>query len=573
MEEICASALGVSPDRREAFLDEACGGDTTLRDDVEALISSNEMAESFIRPKHFETVPSTESIDLTFEGFTDRMAGRRIGAYQVVREIGRGGMGAVYLAVRADDEFQRRVAIKLVKRGMDTDFILRRFRNERQILANFDHPNIARLFDGGTTDDGLPYFVMEYIEGRPVTLYCDEQQLSVQERLRLFRQVCSAVEYAHQMRVVHRDIKPGNILVTAAGTPKLLDFGIAKILNPELVGNTLDPTSVAHRLMTPEYASPEQVRGLPATAASDIYSLGVLLYELLSGHRPYRLRGLLPHEMARIICEEDPERPSAAVGRVEELFGPEDDGSPNIIITPETVGTNRGTTADALRHELAGDLDNIVMKAVNKEPSRRYSSVEALSEDIWRHLEGVPVSAPTVLFVGGPGRGRRGETGEFASIAVLPFQLLSGVADAGEELLGVGLADAVITRLSNVPAVTVRPTSAVLKYRDATRDPLTAGYELNVDSVLDGRVQHLGERVRVTAQLLSMGNGAPMWAETFDEKFTDILTVQDAVSEQVVRALTEKLSSKARQRLARRYTENADSYQAYLRGRRFADKY
>ncbi|HEV2763768.1 MAG TPA: protein kinase [Pyrinomonadaceae bacterium] len=571
MEEICESALAVSPERREAYLDAACAGDATLRDDVEALISSNELADQFIKPRHFDTIPATEQDDPRTDGFTDRMAGRRVGNYQVVREIGRGGMGAVYLAVRADDEFQRRVAIKLVKRGMDTDFILRRFRNERQILANFDHPNIARLFDGGTTDDGLPYFVMEYIEGRPVTLYCDEQKLSVHERLRLFRQICSAVDYAHQMRVVHRDIKPGNILVTAAGVPKLLDFGIAKILNPELVGNTLDPTSVAHRLMTPEYASPEQVRGLPATAASDIYSLGVLLYELLSGHRPYRLRGLLPHEMARIICEEDPERPSAAVGRVEELFGPEDDGSPTVIITPDVVGQNRTSTPESLRRELAGNLDNIVMKAMQKEPSRRYTAVEEFSDDIWRHLEGVPVSAPTVLFISQAPRSR--PTGEVASIAVLPFQLMSSCGEEGEELLGVGLADAVITRLSNVPSVTVRPTSAVLKYRDGARDPLTAGYELNVDSVLDGRVQHLGERVRVTVQLVSMGNGAPMWAETFDEKFTDILSVQDAVSEQVARALTDKLSGKERRRLARRYTENADAYQAYLRGRRFADKY
>jgi len=205
-----------------------------------------------------------------------------------VKEIGRGGMGSVYLAVRDDDEFERRVAIKLIRRGMEIDFIVRRFRNERQILANLDHPYIARLLDGGTTEDGLPYFVMEYVEGRPVHRYCEDQQLAIADRLKLFEKVCEAVAYAHDHQVIHRDLKPGNILVTANGAPKLLDFGIAKLLDPDVPAHSAEPTTAGFRMMTPAYASPEQLHGEPATAASDVYSLGVLLCEVLTGRRPER---------------------------------------------------------------------------------------------------------------------------------------------------------------------------------------------------------------------------------------------------------------------------------------------
>ena len=249
----------------------------------------------------------------------EQMVGQRIGPYKVIREIAHGGMGAVYLAFRADDEYQKQVAIKLIKRGMDTDLIIRRFRNERQILANLDHPNIARLIDGGTTEDGLPYFIMDHVEGLPIDAYCDAHKLSIAEQLKLFRTVCSAVEYAHQHHVIHRDLKPSNILVTAEGVPKLLDFGIAKVLNPEPPFQTVE--SVGLRPMTPDYASPEQVRGETITPASDVYSLGVLLYELLTGHRPYRVKSRTPQEIERVICEEEPEKPSRAIGCIEEVPG------------------------------------------------------------------------------------------------------------------------------------------------------------------------------------------------------------------------------------------------------------
>jgi serine/threonine protein kinase/tetratricopeptide (TPR) repeat protein len=311
---------------------------------------------------------------------------RRIGPYRVLRELGHGGMGTVYLAARADDQYQKRVAIKVV-RGLDSAEVIRHFRRERQILAGLDHPNIARLLDGGTTDDGLPYFVMEHVEGEPIDRFCDERRLTVHERLGLFRGVCEAVQHAHRNLVVHRDLKPGNIFVTRDGVPKLMDFGIAKLLNPDVVGDAPTATGLA---MTPEYASPEQARGGTITTATDVYSLGVVLYELLTGHRPYRLRTREPLEVLKAVCEEEPERPSTAVGRTEERTLV--DGTTQAM-TAETVSRTREGTPDRLRRRLRGDLDNIVLMALRKEPPRRYGSVEALSEDIRRYLEGRPVTA------------------------------------------------------------------------------------------------------------------------------------------------------------------------------------
>ncbi|HLE62176.1 MAG TPA: serine/threonine-protein kinase, partial [Pyrinomonadaceae bacterium] len=296
VEEIFLAALDRTPEERERFVSEACANDARLKREVETLLLQNESG-SVQKPFSAETVLLEKDVD------DDPMIGRRLGAYRIERELGRGGMGTVYEAARVDNEFKKRAAIKLVKRGMDTDFVLRRFRKERQILAALDHPNIALLMDGGTTDDGLPYFVMEFIEGQPLYRYCDAKQLSITERLQLFLSICDALHYAHQMQVVHRDIKPSNVLVTLEGVPKLLDFGIAKLLNPDFAGDiTHDPTATAMRLMTPEYASPEQVQGAPTTPTTDVYSLGVLLYELLTGHRPYRMRNRAPYEIARVIC-------------------------------------------------------------------------------------------------------------------------------------------------------------------------------------------------------------------------------------------------------------------------------
>jgi serine/threonine protein kinase/tetratricopeptide (TPR) repeat protein len=379
------AVIEYEPDQRSAFLDKACDTDLSLRRQVEALIASDAQAEDFIE------TPLFNPADLLEDNRADSIVGRHVGFYKITREIGHGGMGMVYLAVRADDEYRKHVAIKLVKRGMDSDSIIKRFRYERQILAGLDHPNIARLIDGGTTDDGLPYFTMEYVEGTPITDYCDEHKLTTVERLKLFRTVCSAVHYAHQNLVVHRDIKPGNILITADGVPKLLDFGIAKLLNPELFAQTIDLTATALPLMTPQYASPEQVRGETITTASDVYSLGVVLYELLTGHDPYCFQSHLPSEIMQVVCEQEPPKPSTIISRIVEIT--DSDDLSRVMLTPESVSQTREGQPEKLRRSLVGDIDNIVLKSMRKEPQRRYASVEQFSEDIRRHLEGLPVIA------------------------------------------------------------------------------------------------------------------------------------------------------------------------------------
>jgi eukaryotic-like serine/threonine-protein kinase len=311
----------------------------------------------------------------------------RIGPYRALKELGRGGMGRVYLAARADEQYQKRVAIKVIKAEVDRDEVVSRFRRERQILASLDHPNISRFLDGGATEDGRPYVVMEYVEGRAIDQYCDRESLSIPERLKLFRQLCSAVEYAHRNLIVHRDIKPGNILVTADGVPKLLDFGIAKLVNPGLSGDGGTMTGLA---MTPEYASPEQARGEPVTTISDVYSLGVLLYLLLTGHLPYRLKTRQTLDVLRAVCEAEPEKPSTAVGRTEDTGGQ--------ALTAEEVSRTREASPEQLRRRLSGDLDTILLMALRKEPARRYPSVEALSEDLRRYLEGLPIKARKATF-------------------------------------------------------------------------------------------------------------------------------------------------------------------------------
>jgi eukaryotic-like serine/threonine-protein kinase len=510
----------------------------------------------------------TDPLDTQPSGHTDEqsMLGRHVGPYRIEREIGHGGMGTVYEALRADGEFQHRVAIKLIKSGLDRDFVLRRFRNERQILAALDHPNIGRLLGGGTTQDGNPYFVMEYIEGRPLYQYADAQRLNISDRLRLFIQICDAVQYAHDKLVIHRDIKPTNILVSQTGAPKLLDFGIAKLLNPELVSDTTPQTTLGVRLMTIEYASPEQVQALPVTFRSDIYSLGVILYELLTGHSPYRFRNLMPHEVARAIIEDEPEQPSVAVSRP----GP---SIPVSLVdrdaaTLSTVEDTRPQLIANLRQELAGNLDNIVLKALRKEPAQRYESVTALRDDILRHLNGWAVLAPAYAPL------RKAET-TVKSIAILPLKLLNlgPTTDTGESFLGVGLADAMITRLSGVRTLAVRPTSAIVSYGEATTDPLRAGRELSVDYVLDGRIKMVGNRVRVSLQLLDIQQGANSWAEQFDEQYSDALDLEDSISAKVAQSLLPQLAETGQVRFRKRGTDNSQAFDAYLRGRYFWNKF
>ncbi len=409
---ILGEVLGLGAERRGERLAALCGGDAALRAEVEWLLAL-EGRHGIIDSSHEELLESL----LEEEDVADKSAPVRVGPWRIVRELGRGGMGVVYLAERAEGDFEQRVALKVVKRGLDTDEVLARFRRERQILARLEHPAIARLVDGGATEDGRPYLAMEHVEGEPIVGYCDHRRLAVEERLALFRRACDAVQYAHRNVVVHCDLKPSNILINAEGEPKLLDFGIAKLLAAEGRAEPTAWTRLGVRAMTPEYAAPEQVRGEPPNTATDVYALGVVLYELLSGRRPYRLPQGLGGEAQRIILEVEPQRPSAAVDAVEQ-------GAP----APVEVATARRSTPGALRRRLAGDLDAIVSTALRKEPERRYATVQSLIDDLERHLAGEPVAARA--------EGAWYRTGKFvrrhrAGVALAAAALVAAIAFAG----------------------------------------------------------------------------------------------------------------------------------------------
>lgn len=373
IESVLDIAIDLSVAARGPYLDEACANDPELRAEIEALLEAHEAHLDFLETP------------LSLGALPDLNIGQSVGPYRLLRLLGEGGMGAVYEAERADLEFRHPVAVKLIQRGRATPSLVRRFREERRILATLDHPHIARFLDAGATAEGLPYLVMEYVEGTPLTRYCDDHALTLPERLQPFMTVCEAVAYAHRNLIVHRDLKPSNILVTKDGAVKLLDFGIAKLLTPAAE----DQTMTAERLLTPDYAAPEQVRGATITTATDVYALGVLLYELLSGHRPYRLTGHTPEEMAHLVCEHLPTRPSSAVGRTEAVVT--DTGT--IEITPEKVSRNRALSPDRLHRWLRGDLDNIVMMALRKEPERRYAAAAQLRDDLHRYERRLPVAA------------------------------------------------------------------------------------------------------------------------------------------------------------------------------------
>ncbi len=371
-----------------------------------------------------ETAPvsarSTSSAEAISKLLASEKVPDKIGEYRILKQIGAGGMGLVYLAQRGDATFTQQVALKVIKKGMDSEEIVRRFELERQLLSGLNHPNIARLIDGGTTEDGRPFFALEHVDGQPIDKYCDTNKLSTRDRLALFRKVCAAVHYAHQNLIVHRDLKPGNVLINSLGEPKLLDFGIAKLLNPTLF-QAIAVTGATVRLMTPEYASPEQVKGEPITTASDVYSLGVMLYELLTGRRPYKFKTRLQQEIMRIVCEESPERPSTVVSRVDEE--PVGEGKTRRV-DPSTVAETRDGDLERLRRRLRGDIDDIVLKAMEKAPARRYSSAEQFSEDIGRHLTGEPVIArpPSVLYRAGKFVQRnRGKVAAAAAVSVTLF--------------------------------------------------------------------------------------------------------------------------------------------------------
>ena len=379
VKEIFYAALDLPQAERRVFLRGKCDDDL-LYEEIESLLEAHEEAERFIEAPAFASVK-----DFIKDEKESSLIGKLISVYRIEKEIGRGGMGAVYLASRADEQFEKRVAIKLIKRGLDTDDIIRRFRHERQILAALDHPNITRLLDGGATDDGLPYLVMDYVEGKPLTKYAEENSLSVNGRLKIFLQICEAVQYAHQNLIIHRDIKPSNIFVTTDGVPKLLDFGIAKLIAPD-AAQTYERT--ATQIMTPEYASPEQISGQLVTTSTDIYSLGVLLYELLTGQKPFKTKSSNPFEVTRLITASEPRKPSSVIKKEREKKrkGEREKVTKDFSISPSPF-------LPFSPSDLRGDLDNIILMAIRKEPERRYSSVEQFAADINRHLKGLPVMA------------------------------------------------------------------------------------------------------------------------------------------------------------------------------------
>lgn len=413
---IFEEALPLSGSEREAFLERECHGSDAMREEVGRLLKSLDNVPAWLDRPALGAAKPLLAPELP------KMEGRHFGGYTLMREIGRGGAGVVYLAVRSDKTFHRQVAIKLVLPPGNSDAVIARFQQEREILASLDHPNIAKLLDAGVTEEGWPFFVMEYVDGQPIHRWCDERKLTVSQRLELFRGVIDAVRFAHQHLVVHRDLKPSNIFVTNDGVVKLLDFGIAKVLATGKPGEAPETLTLAG-LMTPEYASPEQVNGTAITTLTDVYSLGVVLYELLTGHRPYRLLSAAIHEMVRVISEVEPARPSEVVTTSEQAPGRDRDQ-----ITPTTVSAVREGDPNRLRKRLAGDLDSILLMALRKEPERRYGSVEAFAEDLRRHLEQLPVHArdasPWERFQ----RYRRRNPAGFLAAALIAILFLAGLA-------------------------------------------------------------------------------------------------------------------------------------------------
>ena len=592
---ILESALELDCANRPAFLNEACA-DPSLRLEIESLIDAHEQADTRV----LNSLPVSGS-GIAIEGTDDAMIGRQLGVYELAKRIGQGGMAAVFLAYRSDGEFHRQVAIKLVLPGLDSNEVVNRFRKERQTLAGLDHPNIVKLLDGGSTPEGLPYLVLDYVEGSPIDEYCDSHKLSIEQRLRLFGKVCEALQHAHQKLVIHRDLKPSNILVTADGIPKLLDFGIAKVLEPS--GRLGALTQTGARCMTPGYASPEQVRGKSVMTATDIYSLGVVLYELLTGHRPYRLKEYTASEIERAICEQEPENPSTAVMRVESEAS--SDGT-RVAKTPEMVSQTREGQPERLRRLLQGDLDNILLKALQKEPERRYSSVEEFARDIDRHLRHLPVKArrSTLIYRASrfierhkieasitsvlvlvlvaavwltlPALNLRGRiTGNpsvaIRSLAVLPLVNLSG--DPAQEYVSDGVSDALITDLAQISSLKVISRTSTMQYKDAKKPLPEIARELNVDGIVEGTVQRSGDRLHVTAQLIHGPSDKHLWANSYEQNMNDIFALEHEVTADIANQVKARLTTQNRFVQAQPRTTNPKALEAYLQGTYHLYKY
>jgi eukaryotic-like serine/threonine-protein kinase len=561
---------------RVAVVEKRCGEDTDLLEEAESLLAE---AEAFLNERTDSFEDCARNAASTFWQEGPPRSGERVGAYVIVRELGRGGMGTVFLAERADGQFEKQVAIKILNRGADTAEILRRFRAERQILAGLDHPNIARLLDAGTTDDGLPYFIMDYIVGAPVTRFAVAQKLSTGQRLELFLKICAAIEFAHRNLVVHRDIKPSNILANAEGEPKLLDFGIAKILAKDEDATQLTAETQQH--LTPICASPEQAKGDPITVATDIYSLGALLYEMLSDQKPHRFSTARPtrEELALVVGEQVPLPPSAVASDAQ--------------------------TARLLR----GDLDAIVLFAMRKEPGMRYATVADFADDIRRHLGRKPVVArhPTLAYRAkclvkrngsrlvasgavlivlagvlfsfwarsqqnareAASMRARGVSAPVSdtrkSIAVLPFESLGD--NNSPSYFADGVQDNILTDLGKVRNLKVISRSGVAPYRGKNRNMKQIGRDLGIANVLEGSVQISGDRVRINAQLIDTQTDSQIWAEQYDRKLKDIFALQSEIAQTIAAQLKATLSTGEKAEIWRQPTQDLQAYDLYLRAR------
>jgi serine/threonine-protein kinase len=559
VKEVLEGAWERQPRERNSFLNEACADDAELRSRVEALLTSDVNAGEFLAAAMDVSETAGAALARAIDGLPDRdLTGTRVDRYTIQGLIGKGGMGAVYRAVREDD-FRMQVAIKLLNRGTDTEAALSRFRAERQILAGLQHPNIARLLDGGATETGLPYFVMEYVDGTPLLEY--GAALPVRRRLELFRQVCEAVQHAHRNLIVHRDLKPANLLVTREGIPKLLDFGIAKLLDSAADGSTTGRTGAGGRLMTPAYASPEQVRGEPVTTATDIYSLGAVLYELLTGRRAHSLEKYSAEEIEKEICTREPRKPSAVV------------------------------------KELDGDLDNIVMMALRKEAGQRYASAAEFSEDLDRYLQNLPVharqeslpyrgrkflkrnrvavtaavlSAAVVLgLVAGLVRfqGSRGAwDGGGRGIAVLPLENLSG--DREQEYFADGMTDALIGDLARIPALRVISRTSAMSFKGVHRSLPEIARSLGVQTIAEGSVLRSGNRMRIAVRLVDARSDRPVWSGSYEGEPGEVLALQREVVEAIAGEIHVTLTASNRARISPDRKVNLAAYDAYLKGRR-----
>jgi serine/threonine protein kinase/tetratricopeptide (TPR) repeat protein len=604
---ILADALEqTSFEERTAMLRRSCADDQTLLREAERLLAHDTTA--------FEEFAEFAATRLRHDE-RDRI-GERIGAYAIVRELGRGGMGTVYLAERADGQFEKRVAIKVLKRGTDTDEVLRRFRVERQILANFEHPNITRLLDAGTTTDGLPYFVMEFIEGTPITRFAQRENLDVQNRLKLFLKVCSAVALAHQNQIIHRDIKPTNVLVRRDGEPKLLDFGIAKLLSADSDDGIT--TVVAERRLTPTYAAPEQCAGQVATVATDVYSLGALLYELLTARPPCSSSN-------SNLSQRGSPATAGIVGHALRLLH----HKPKLQLPSQVV------TDPKRKSQLQGELDQIVGRAMRQDPAQRYSSVADFSEDIERYLNGARLrQAPARQAVAGTGHysaavsdgeiGRRNvEAGTSSrsrwyiaamglgaivlavalffplrtkvsglktvqtatspadansanaaivhSIAVLPFENLS--TEKENAFFADGIQEDILTSLSKIGDLKVISRTSVMAYRGKASNVREIGKALGVSSILEGGVRRVGNRVRVNVQLINAESDEQIWAEDYDRDLTDVFAIQTDLAQKIASELHAKLSPAEKARIERRPTESGEAYLAFVQAHNLQSAY